>query len=127
MSLNFEEFSAAIHAWHEMDERLNRLIGFNPATSNHYGQIKLYNQRISIKTTDEKIIMLRSDFLNWKREIWNVFKRYGVELDNEQFSEMFSVDYMFGTMKFLDIYLDVSNGVEKYEAAIKNVSNNWIK
>ena len=45
MSLSLDEFVEAQKAWEKMDERLNRLIGFNPATSNHYGVIQLYNQR----------------------------------------------------------------------------------
>ena len=58
MSLSFDEIAEVHRAWEEMDERLNKLIGFNPATSNHYGIIQLYNQRIDSNTTDEEIIKL---------------------------------------------------------------------
>ena len=39
MSLNYKQFMEACREWEEMDKRLIKLIGFNPATSNHYGLI----------------------------------------------------------------------------------------
>ena len=69
MSLSFDEIAEVHRAWAEMDERLNKLIGFNPATSNHYGIIQLYNQRIDSNTTDEEIIKIRSAYLSWKNDI----------------------------------------------------------
>ena len=58
MSLTFEQFMAASKRWDEMEKRLVKLFGFNPATSNHYGTIQLYNQRINESTTDEEIMNL---------------------------------------------------------------------
>ena len=65
MSLSLEEFIEATNAWKKMAERLKRLIGFNPATSNHYGVIQLYNQRINLSTSDERITEIRSKYLEW--------------------------------------------------------------
>ena len=78
MSLSFDEFLEAHRAWDEMDERLNKLIGFNPATSNHYGIIQLYNQPIDAKTSDEEIIKIRSAYLNWKNEIIAILSEYNL-------------------------------------------------
>ena len=102
MSLSLEEFIEATNAWEKMDERLNRLIGFNPATSNHYGVIQLYNQRINLSTSDERIIEIRSKYLEWKNKVLDVFVQNSVFYSTEGLDKLFRVDPMYGTLYFLD-------------------------
>lgn len=118
MSLSLEEFANALIEWGEMEERLVKLFGFNPATSNHYGVIQLYNQRISANTPDEKIIEIRSKFLEWKDSILAIFAENGVVLNIDQLNQLFRVDGMYGTLYFLEIPVDIYDNGEAYRSAI---------
>ncbi len=120
MSLTFDEFVESRRRWEEMDKRITKLIGFNPATSNHYGQIQLYNCRINSKTPDDKILELRSIYVEWRTEILNIFKNNGLLLDDEQFNKLFSVDCMFGTITFLGERLDLSKDINFYRKLVED-------
>ena len=119
MSLSLEEFIEATNAWEKMDERLNRLIGFNPATSNHYGVIQLYNQRINLSTSDERIIEIRSKYLEWKNKVLDVFVQNSVFYSTEELDKLFRVDYMYGTLYFLDSPVNIYGEFEPTLERIK--------
>ena len=123
MSLSLDEFDETLKAWEEMDERLNRLIGFNPATSNHYGIIQLYNQPIDAKTSDEEIIKLRSAYLNWKNEIIAILSEYNLFFEDDTFSELFSVDSMSGRLSFLNEEVNIYQNANIYREAIEQTLN----
>ena len=118
MSLSLEAFIQAINAWEKMDERLNRLIGFNPATSNHYGVIQLYNERIDLSTSDERIIEIRSKYLEWKNKVLDVFVQNSVFYSMEELDKLFRVDYMYGTVYFLDSPVDI---YEEFEPTLERI------
>ena len=120
MSLSLDEFVEAQNAWEKMDERLNRLIGFNPATSNHYGVIQLYNQRINLSTSDERIIEIRTKFLKWREQILSIFAENNFYPDTILFNKLFAVDGMYGTIHFLGIEVDIDSNVETYRRSIYN-------
>ena len=119
MSLSLDEFVEAHKAWEKMDERLNRLIGFNPATSNHYGVIQLYNQRIDLSTSDERIIEIRSKYLEWKNKVLDVFVQNSIFYSTEELDKLFRVDYMYGTLYFLDSPVDIYGEFEPTLERIK--------
>ena len=119
MSLSLEQLIEAQQAWGKMDERLNRLIGFNPATCNHYGAIQLYNQRINLSTSDEKIIEIRSKYLEWKNKVLDVFVQNNVFYSTDEFDKLFSVDCMYGTLYFLDSPVDIYGEFEPTLERIK--------
>ena len=119
MSLSLDEFAEAHKTWAKMDERLNRLIGFNPATSNHYGVIQLYNQRINLSTSDERIIEIRSKYLEWKNKVLDVFVKNSVFYSTEELDKLFGVDYMYGTLYFLDSPVDIYGEFEPTLERIK--------
>ena len=119
MSLSLDEFVEAHKAWEKMDERLNRLIGFNPATSNHYGIIQLYNQRIDLSTSDERIIEIRSKYLEWKNKVLDVFVQNSVFYSTEELDKLFRVDYMYGTLYFLDSPVNIYGEFEPTLERIK--------
>ena len=119
MSLSLEEFIKANEAWEKMDERLNRLIGFNPATGNHYGVIQLYNQRINLSTSDERIIEIRSKYLEWKNKVLDVFVQNSVFYSTEELNKLFRVDCMYGTLYFLDSPVDIYGEFEPTLERIK--------
>ena len=119
MSLSLEEFIEANNTWEKMDERLNRLIGFNPATSNHYGVIQLYNQRIDLSTSDERIIEIRSKYLEWKNKVLDVFVQNSVFYSTEELDKLFEVDYMYGTLYFLDSPVNIYGEFEPTLERIK--------
>lgn len=118
MSLSLEEFIEATNAWEKMDERLNRLIGFNPATSNHYGVIQLYNQRIDLSSSDERIIEIRSKYLEWKNKVLDVFVQNSVFYSTEELDKLFRVDYMYGTLYFLDSPVNIYG---KFEPTLERI------
>ena len=118
MSLNSEQFLAACERARKMEERLTRLFGFSPATSNHYGIINMYNVVISSKTTDEELIDIRAKYVNWKTGILKIFAEYGFEPEYKQLCEMFRSDIMFGTLEFLRIPVDIEKSPEDYRHAI---------
>ena len=120
MSLSLEEFIKANEAWKKMEERLNRLIGFNPSTSNHYGIIQLYNQRINLSTSDERIIEIRTKFLKWREQILSIFAENNFYPDTILFNKLFAVDGMYGTIHFLGIEVDIDSNVETYRRSIYN-------
>ena len=119
MSLTFDEIAEVHRAWEEMDERLNRLIGFNPATSNHYGVIQLYNQRIDLSTSDERIIEIRSKYLEWKNKVLDVFVQNSVFYSTKELDKLFRVDYMYGTLYFLDSPVNIYGEFEPTLERIK--------
>ena len=123
MSLSFDEIAEAHRAWEEMDERLNKLIGFNPATSNHYGIIQLYNQRIDSNTTDEEIIKIRSAYLSWKNDIIAILAEYNLFFEDDKFCELFSIDSMSGRLSFLDEEVDIYQSADVYRKIIKRMLN----
>ena len=123
MSLSFDEIAEVHRAWEEMDERLNKLIGFNPATSNHYGIIQLYNQRIDSNTTDEEIIKIRSAYLRWKNDIIAILAEYNLFFENDKFCELFSIDSMSGRLSFLDEEVDIYQSADVYREIIKRTLN----
>ena len=119
MSLSLDEFVESQKAWEKMDERLNRIIGFNPATSNHYGVIQLYNQRIDLSTSDERIIEIRSKYLEWKNKVLDVFVQNSVFYSMEELNKLFRVDCMYGTLYFLDSPVDIYGEFESTLERIK--------
>ena len=121
MSLSCDEFVEAHKAWEKLDNRLNRLLGFNPATSNQYGIIQLYNQRINDQTSDEEIMKIRSGFLNWKNNIIAIFSKFNLALDDEQLSKLFSVDGMFGTLTFLGTAVDIQQNTDVYYETVERL------
>ena len=123
MSLSFDEIAEVHRAWEEMDERLNKLIGFNPATSNHYGIIQLYNQRIDSNTTDEEIIKIRSAYLSWKNDIIAILAEYNLFFEDDKFCELFSIDSMSGRLYFLDEEVDIYQSADVYRKIIKRMLN----
>ena len=123
MSLSFDEIVEVHREWAEMDERLNKLIGFNPATSNHYGIIQLYNQRIDANTSDNEIIKIRTDYLNWKKEIVAILYENDLVFDDEQFNKLFSVDGMYGTLTFLGVAVDIHQKTDVYRDTVKCLLN----
>ena len=123
MSLSFDEIAEAHRAWEEMDERLNKLVGFNPATSNHYGIIQLYNQRIDSNTTDEEIIKIRSVYLSWKNDIIAILAEYNLFFEDDKFCELFSIDSMSGRLSFLDEEVDIYQSADVYREIIKRMLN----
>ena len=123
MSLSFDEIAEVHRAWEEMDERLNKLIGFNPATSNHYGIIQLYNQRIDSNTTDEEIIKIRSAYLSWKNDIIAILAEYNLFFKDDKFGELFSIDSMSGRLSFLDEEVDIYQSADVYRKIIKRLLN----
>lgn len=125
MSLSLEEFTEALREGEEMETRLNKLIGFDPSTSNHYGIIQLYNQRINSKTPDEKILEIRSKYLEWKEKILQIFAENNISLDADQFNKLFSVDYMYGTLFFLGEPVDIySSEIQPYRSKILSFLKN---
>ena len=120
MSLSYEQFMEAVRHWEEMDKRLKRLIGLNPATSNHYGKIQLYNYEINSKTPDAKILEIYSAYAKWKTEILNIFMSKGFILDNGQFNKLFTVDFMYGTIFFLRERLDLNKDINQYRKLIED-------
>ena len=123
MSLSFDEIAEVHRAWEEMDERLNKLIGFNPATSNHYGIIQLYNQRIDSNTTDEEIIKIRSAYLSWKNDIIAILAEYNLFFKDDKFGELFSIDSMSGRLSFLDEEIDIYQSADVYREIIERLLN----
>ena len=119
MSLSLEESIKANEAWEKMEERLNRLIGFNPSTSNHYGIIQLYNQRINLSTSDERIIEIRSKYLEWKNKVLDVFVQNSIFYSTEELNKLFRVDCMYGTLYFLDSPVDIYGEFEPTLERIK--------
>lgn len=121
MSLSFDEFVSAHKVWKRMDKRLHELFGFNPATSNHYGCILLYNNRISEQTTDEEIIKIRADYLTWKNELIVILSELGISFDEEQLSKLFFVDGMFGTITFLGDKIDIHKSANIHRETISKL------
>ncbi len=119
MSLTTEEYLEAHKLWAEMDKRLKRLIGFNPATSNHYGKIQLYNHRINHQTSDAEILKLHEKYLCWQVDIFQIFEDNNITLTDEQFNKLFSYDGMFGTISFLGKVLDISKDMEYYRELVE--------
>lgn len=115
MSLSADEFMQAYKEREEMAERLIRLLGFDPAYSNHYGVIKIYNCEIGTQTTDEEILEIRKKYVGWRENILAFLAERGyTPKDMKEFSSLFDIDGMFGVMYFLGVYLDIDKGIEKY-------------
>ena len=123
MSLSFDEIAEAHRAWEEMDERLNRLLGFNPATSNHYGIIQLYNQRINDQTSDEEIMKIRSAYLSWKNDIIAILAEYNLFFEDDKLCVLFSIDSMSGRLSFLEEELDIYRSADVFREIIERMLN----
>lgn len=123
MSLSFEELAETMKELDIMDKRLKKLIGFNPATCNHYGIIQLYNQRIDPQMSDGKILEIRSKYVKWKKQISDIFEENSLFPTAEEINRLFSVDCMFGTLKFLGIPVDIDGGADLYRQSILNLIN----
>ena len=123
MSLSFDEIAETMAVWNKMDERLTKLIGFNPATCNHYGIIQLYNQRIDPQTSDVKILEIRSKYLEWRKQISDIFEENNLSPTAEEINRLFSVDCMFGTLYFLGIPVDIDGGADLYRPSILKLIN----
>ena len=123
MSLSFDEMAETMIIWNNMDERLTKLIGFNPATCNHYGIIQLYNQRIDPQTSDGKILEIRSKYLEWRKQISDAFEENNLSFAAEEINRFFSVDSMFGTLYFLGIPVDIDGGADLYRPSILKLIN----
>ena len=119
MSLSFEEFMKAGREWDKMEERLFGLFGFNPANSNHYGVIHLYNKEIGAHTKDEELLAIRAAFVAWREEILAIFREEGYCPEEKELGRMLTADPMFGTVTFLGVLLDVYGGAEAYRSAIQ--------
>ena len=124
MSLSFEEFEKALRRSRIVGERLQKLIGFNPSTSNHYGRIQLYNHYIDENTSDEEILRLRRDYLKWRGEVIAFFEDNGHPIDDDELGSLFSQSFMYGTVDFLGIPLDIYAGIEPYRKKITERINN---
>lgn len=118
MSLTFKEFAEVTLERKKVKERLEKLFGFDPAMSNHYGVIKLYNVRIDSSTPDEKLIELRQKFLRWNERVFSLFAENGVELDWEEYDSLCGFDFMYGGLFFLNVPLDIDGDFAPYRAAI---------
>ena len=114
MSLTAEGFMQAYNERKEMRERLTRLLGFDPAYSDHYGTIRIYNREIDSRTTDEEILEIRQKYVKWRTDILAFLKERGYTPEGDAFSRLFDIDGMFGTMSFLGVYLNIDKGIEKY-------------
>ena len=115
---NGQPVAEAHRWWEETDARLTRLLGFNPATSNHYGHIRLYNQPICRKTTDEEIMAIRELFLRWRAGILSIFAENGVTMSIEDLGALSYADGMYGTLHFLDRPIDIHAGADLHRADI---------
>ena len=93
------------------------------ATSNHYGIIQLYNQRIDSNTTDEEIIKIRSAYLSWKNDIIAILAEYNLFFEDDKFCELFSIDSMSGRLSFLDEEVDIYQSADVYRKIIKRMLN----
>lgn len=118
MSLTAEGFKKATEAWDNMKERLVRLIGFNPATCNHYGIIQLYNKRIDAETSDDTIREIAAAFLRWREDILAICKEARPLFALPQMRRLFRADAMYGTLYFLGIPVDIDEEAERYRPAI---------
>jgi len=129
MSLTLEAFLDACDRWRQMEERINRLLGFNPATSDHYGRIHLYNENIYLNTTDERILEIRKQYLEWKKGIFDIFREEGYTPEGEffekRFEEQFRVDYMYGTVFFIEKMIDIHGDVEEFRPRIVACIKSW--
>lgn len=115
MSLSAEAFMQAHKEREEMRERLIRLLGIDPAYTDHYGIIRIYNRVINRKTTDEEILEIRKKYVKWKTDILAFLKERGyTPKDAKEFSSLFYRDPMFGTMRFLGVRLDIDKNVDEY-------------
>ena len=123
MSLTLEELSEAYKEWSEIEKRLVRLMGFSPATSNHYGRIRMYNQCINSKTSDEELLRIRSAFLKWKKDIVELLEERGIIVDDVLWNRLFSLDCMYGELSFLNVEVDIYSNVDKYRIALDDILN----
>ena len=114
MSLTAEGFMQVYKERKEMEERLNRLLGFDPAYSDHYGVIRIYNREIDSDTTDEEILEIRKKYVGWKESILAFFKERGYTPAGKEFSSLFDIDPMFGVMSFLGVRLNIDKGIDEY-------------
>ena len=114
MSLSAEAFMQAYKEWEEMAERLIRLLGVDPAYTDHYGIIRIYNCVINRKTTDEEILEIRQKYVKWRTDILAFLEERGYTPEGDAFSRLFDIDPMFGAMSFLGVYLNIDKGIDEY-------------
>ena len=118
MSLSREDFIRACEEYENVRERLVRLLGFAPITSNHYGGMRMYNQIIDSETPDEKLLEIRAQYLKWKEGVQAICAENKFFPDNEKFNEMFHRDCMYGTLCFVHNPVDIYGDVEEYRLGI---------
>ena len=118
MSLDLDGFVRVSKECRAVEKRLTDLIGFNPTTCDHYGVIRLYNHRITSRTSDEEILAVRKRYLEWRERVRSFFTEIGYPIEEELFFKLFSADTMWGTLKFLDIPVDVDGDISVYREAI---------
>ncbi len=119
MSLTLEAMAAADRRFRNMSERLRGLFGYNPATMDHYGIIRFYNQMISEKTTDEELCVIRNDYLAWYDKILAFFEENGYHLEKEELDHLFTIEFMNGYRCFMGIVVKPPAGTAPYEESIK--------
>ena len=120
MSLSLEQFLVVLEKSQEMDKRLEKLFGFSPKTTNHYGTMQIYNQRINSETSDEELLEIRAKYLEWKNKVLDVFAQNSVFYSMEELDKLFRVDGMYGTLYFLDSPVDIYGEFEPTLERIKN-------
>lgn len=118
MSLDLAGFTEACRRWDELDERIRKLLGFNPAKDDHYGYIRMYNEFIDTETTDERIVEIFNNFVKWRNEILDFFEKNDYKLDIDQLKMLFRMEWETGLLKFLGIYVRTDLGTEPFEKAI---------
>ena len=118
MSLDFEQFVRACEEGERLRAKATELFGFSPITSNHYGCFHLYNTRVTSATPDEALLKIRADYLVWKQRIADTLEENGLTVTPEELNLLFDVSMMYGTLKFLDVYIDVYGDFEPFREAI---------
>ena len=113
-----EQFAAAYRRKEEADARLTRLFGFSPAVSDHYGMIRIYNQKICRETSDEELLAIRGKYLLWKEGILAIFAENGIRAEIGWLDPLFSVDGMYGTLYFLGRAVDIHKSPEVHRPDI---------
>ena len=119
MSLTLEGFIAASERFDEMEKRLERLFGFSPATSDHYGRIHMYGEVIDGRTTDEMLCDLRRRYLEWKRDLLALFAECGAPISNEELREYIHPDVMWGGLTLFGDFIKIDRGVEPHRERIE--------
>ena len=115
MSLSLEEFIEAGKNSRKIRERLEELFGFSPAISNHYGVVRMYNQKIEPDTPKSTLLAHRAKYLEWKAKVVEIInEKCGYVPTDDLLDGLFRVDFMYGTLYFMDIPVDIYGDFEPY-------------